>query len=183
MPSDLEKRLLDVCGTCHPLALLLSGGDVRRYHQEGHTYAQPVSEHTFRVLIILLYFWPNANRNLILSTLYHDTPERLTGDTPATVKINNPDIKAALDREEIMFLRYLQLPCEHDLPAEELAQLKCCDYLELTITCKYQHGRRAQQIYDRGRDLVRSHAERLSSADRDRVLHFLSDIEEGHWQA
>ena len=55
-------------------------------------------------------------------------------------------------------MRFLNLPSEHDLSVVDYHRLKCAEYVELCITCKAQmggySGKRAQQIYERGMDLV-----------------------------
>lgn len=179
----LRKRLEQVCGTSDPLALVLSGGDVRRYHQEGHVYHQSVSEHTWRVLVILLHFFPDASVELIKTAIYHDTPERYTGDSPATVKEAAPEVKSTLERMEREFLEFLGLPCEHELPHLDYCMLKCADYIELCITTRCQYGRRADQIYQRGRKFVSHFVEKLPEAKQKKICTFMKDLDTGKWKS
>lgn len=179
----MEEKIKDICGTLDRLALILSGGEVQRYHQEGYEHVQSVSEHTWRLLVILLHFFPFSSRKLLVSALYHDVVERYTGDIPVTVKINSPETADILNGMERDYLRFLDLPTDKDLKKEDLARLKCADYIELCITCKHRTGRRMRQIYERGCSLVFGHARGLPEAERNKVLEFMARLEVGEWSA
>jgi len=181
----LKEKIFEVCGTNDLLALVLSGGDVRRYHQEGgHVYMQPVSEHTYRVMAILLHFWPDASRELLIAAFYHDSPaERVTGDPPATVKAVFPSVRAVYDDIEREVMDALGLPNENDLEPIDYARLKVADYVELCITCKSQPGRRPQRIYERGRQFVEQYAIRLPDDERAMVDDFMRKLRTNLWEA
>ena len=181
--NEVLEKIEQVCGTTDRLALVLSGGDVRRYHQEGHVYRQPVSEHTWRVVVVLLHFFPRASPLLIKTAIYHDVAERYTGDTPAPVKTSHPEIKKVLEGMEKEFLFVLGLPSEDGLPLMDFYRLKCADYIELCITVKYQHGRRASQIYERGVELVREYSQKLPEGEFHRIDTFIDNLSGGVWKA
>lgn len=181
--SDLEQKILSICGTLDPIALKLSAGDVTRYHQEGVVLGQTVGLHTWRVLVLLLHFWPNCSHELIVATIFHDVGERFTGDMPATVKKSHPAFTTMLRELEAKFLAFLKIPNDQDLMPTDLARLKCCDYIELIITCKFQTGRRAQQIYKRGLELLHDHMVKLPTHDQVRLEAFVESIILDKWQA
>jgi len=176
----MEQRLLDVCGTADRLALLLSGGKVHRYHQDGQP--QSVSEHTWRMLVILLHFWPLANRSMILAALYHDVAERYTGDIPNPVKRHSPQVAEVVKQMERDFHEHLHISTTSELTVEDQARVSCADYLELCITCKERHGRRARQIYERGVYLVLEHAKALPLDEQEEIVGFVRDLSTGDWE-
>lgn len=177
----MEDKILDICGTTDKLALILSGGEVRRYHQDGTVWPQPVSSHTWRTLVILLYFWPDISKQVILATIYHDVAERYTGDVPATVKINNPEIAEALKIMEVKFTQFLNLPSEHDLSVSDYSRLKCADYIELCITCRGPYGKRAWQIYERGEKLVYEYLQNLPEKETGPIYELMMKLRTGYW--
>ena len=176
----MEQRLLDICGTSDRLALLLSAGKVHRYHQDG--WGQLVGEHTWRMLVVLLHFWPLASRSMVLAALYHDVAERYTGDMPSPVKCHSPQVLEAVRQMEQDFHEHLHISTTSELMVEDQARLSCADYLELCITCKERHGRRARQIYKRGSELVEEYARRLPSDEQAKVLNFIRDLSTGDWE-
>ena len=174
----MKEKVFAICGTIDPLSLILSGGDVRRYHNEGYIRQQPVSEHTWRMLVILLHFWPEASRDLILTALYHDVAERYTGDIPATVKYGNPELMSIVEKLEEDFLKFLDLPIGK-LSTHNKNRLKCADYIELCITCREQFGigtHRAQEIYERGMAIVFKYAARLPKEERENIDTFMKTL-------
>ena len=176
----MEQRLLDVCGTADRLALLLSGGKVHRYHQDGQP--QSVSEHTWRMLVILLHFWPLASRSVVLAALYHDVAERYTGDIPNPVKRHNPQVTEAVKQMEQDFHEHLHISTTSELTVEDQARISCADYLELCITCRERHGRRARQIYDKGVELALEYARELPEVEQGMIGEFICDLSTGDWE-
>jgi 5'-deoxynucleotidase YfbR-like HD superfamily hydrolase len=60
----------------------------RRWHTHPdlcHT-VDPVGGHSERVALILLHFWPDASRDLIIAAMMHDLAESITGDMPPSAK-------------------------------------------------------------------------------------------------
>ena len=179
----MEDKLLDICGTTDRLALVLSGGSVRRYHQDGSVHPQSVSDHTWRALIILLHFWPEISRQVLLAMIYHDVAERYIGDIPATVKLNSPEISNTLNDMEVEFTQFLNLPMKRDLSPTDYHRLKCADYIELCITCRVQSGRRARQIYERGVDLVSKHLLNLPKEEHGPISEFMLLLKTDCWRS
>ena len=78
----------------------------RRWHANPdlcHT-VDPVAAHSGRMgILALVCFGNDASRALLAACLCHDLGEVWTGDAPYTAK-QDPDLKAALDRMEAMYL-------------------------------------------------------------------------------
>jgi 5'-deoxynucleotidase YfbR-like HD superfamily hydrolase len=79
--------------------LARSANGVRRYHTVTNVITpETVGHHTSGVIGILFCIYDQEpSLRLIEAALYHDTPEYITGDTPATAKWDFPDLNLALD--------------------------------------------------------------------------------------
>lgn len=75
-------------------------GELRRYHSWPHLHPQTVAGHSWNVARLILAWWPEAPRYLIIHALMHDIGERVAGDLPYPIKANNPVLKAEMDRIE-----------------------------------------------------------------------------------
>lgn len=113
------------------LKLLRTAQRVTRMHTMPTRYQQSVGEHTFGVLSIVLTIHPNATPQLLRATLYHDIPEAVTGDVPATAKWRWPDMETALRGAEEWMRREFEL--SEELPSLERKVLKFADMMELLL--------------------------------------------------
>jgi len=171
------KSHVDHRGADRRLDLLLRGGEVVRYHAEGYGVdKQAVSDHSWRVVVVLLHLWPRASHKLVLAALYHDVAECHTGDLPAPLARISPSIDKEFKRLEKEFHRELDVPWSGDLTQDDHCRLKCADYLELYVTCLRQHSANAQRIAGRGRERVMEWAETLSARDKVRIQRLLDDV-------
>lgn len=93
--------------------------------------SQTVSAHSWGVATLLNEVWPDASKQLILATLYHDVAEILIGDVPSTSKWNFPEFAEALQKAEKKAEQMLGL--QFALSEIEERQLKICDMLELLM--------------------------------------------------
>jgi 5'-deoxynucleotidase YfbR-like HD superfamily hydrolase len=168
--------LQTACVGTDPLALLLSGGDVVRYHRDALPRQQTNAEHMWRVVVILHHLWPDASRELLLAALYHDVAEALVGDIPAPVKRLSA-VRESVGEIEDAFMRHVGLPLDVDLSPEDHVRLKCADYLELCLTCAEQGGRAAKRILLNGLNYVDSLMKFLSREDSLRVHRILGIID------
>jgi 5'-deoxynucleotidase YfbR-like HD superfamily hydrolase len=119
----LEKTMYD----------LLEGGAVKRYHMKPTIKEQTVGAHSWRMVAVLIALWPDARRELICATAFHDVSERVTGDVPSPIKWSNPGLRIELNRittdeEERLGIRYRLEP-------EEANVLKWLDYFEGCLFC------------------------------------------------
>lgn len=174
------------CSSTHPLALILRGGGVTRYHCEQTVQHQRVDTHTWRLLAILLHIRPMASRELIVAALYHDVPEALVGDVPAPIK-RVPGVREALAGLERHFIDFTGIANEEDLPEADLALLKCADYLELALWMRAQpqwafdkRTPRAMCIYNNGLNYVLNQAvHKLSEGEALFVRRLAEQISSG----
>jgi 5'-deoxynucleotidase YfbR-like HD superfamily hydrolase len=164
------KDLIRTCaGTDDLLTIVLRGGATTRYHNEP-TARQLVSDHTFRVLAILLHLWPDASRKLILATFYHDVAEGITGDLPAPFK----RFCDGIEELETEIEAHLGLPTELEEP--DRSRLKAADYLELCSYVRHQTHPRANVIYETGVRYINEIVDRLPPEDLVKVLNLLGRI-------
>lgn len=111
---------------------LRKAGYIKRYHTVPTIGdSQTVSAHSWGVATLINEIWPDATKQVLLASLYHDVAEVLTGDMPATVKWKYPDFAAALERVEKLAEDELDL--EFALSVREKRQLKIADMLELML--------------------------------------------------
>lgn len=109
-------------------------GHTKRSHVIRTVHTQNVAEHSHGVALFAAQLYggkPSAN--LLLACLYHDLPECVTGDVPATAKWNNEALAVALSEEERQFEADNGLDIE--LTPTEKVVLKLCDLLDLGYYC------------------------------------------------
>ena len=174
--TDLDLKT--IAGSEDPLSLKLRGGGVKRYHMEGGMVAQLVSDHTWRLLIILLHLWPEISREAMFYAIYHDVPEGLTGDAPAPVK-RMPGVREAYLELERRYEDFLGLPRALDLTFADRARVKVADYIELCMTCIKQSSPEAKRIFSTGKRYVHEACSALSVAEAKAVRDLMNDIETG----
>ena len=94
---------------------------------------QTVGAHSYAVSILIDQLWPDSSKQLIMAALYHDVPEIILGDIPATAKWDYPELHQAFERAEKKVMEDLGL--NFVLTAEEKNRLKMADMLELVMYC------------------------------------------------
>ena len=94
---------------------------------------QTVGAHSYAVVVLLDQLWDNCSKNLLLSALYHDVPEIVLGDIPATAKWSYPDVQKVFKKAEQKVMKDLDI--DFVLTARELNRLKMADMLELVMYC------------------------------------------------
>lgn len=117
------------------LDALLDGGHIERYHIKGQRMLtrQCVAEHSWRMVAILYYLWPEASAALVWATAFHDVSERVTGDMPANIKRANPEMARAVN--EVSTTEERRLGIRFDLTAEEAKTLRWMDRFEGVLHC------------------------------------------------
>ena len=88
--------------------------------------------HTYGVCVILRLLWPDE-RHLVDFAMFHDVPERKTGDIASPTIARIPGLGDGLKGEERGVFAALQLPDEHALSAEDWAKLRSADSLDLWL--------------------------------------------------
>ena len=94
---------------------------------------QTVGAHSYAVVVLLDQLWDNCSKNLLLSALYHDVPEIILGDIPATAKWSYPDVQKVFKKAEQKVMKDLNI--DFVLTDRELNRLKMADMLELVMYC------------------------------------------------
>lgn len=114
---------------------LRHAGYVRRAHTIPLLMQQTTAEHSAQALSLLLLLNRNPSVNLIKTLLWHDAPEKYTGDIPSPVKRSNPALKKAMMDAEFEFIA--EHPALHEsyesLSVEEQSWLRAIDVLELYL--------------------------------------------------
>lgn len=173
-----SEQLKHVCGTDDKLSLLLRGGQVIRYHAEGDRVAkQKVSDHTWRMLILLLYIWPHASRDLILAVIYHDVAEVMTGDPSAMLKSLDSGLSAIYREYTKKLHNFLGVIGSWELQSLDKDRLKTVDYLECFMTSHYQSSPEAKQIGRNALALVRVYMKAFDVEEYARIDKLITRIE------
>lgn len=105
---------------------------VQRCHTVPHLSSYSNGAHTYGVCVLLRLLWPDEP-HLVDFALFHDTPERWTGDVPSQVIGNHSRLRDALMTEDFRIAQELTLPSEHNLDNASYIKLKACDRLELWL--------------------------------------------------
>lgn len=119
------------------LLMRASLGYVKRFHVVPHHSKQTIGEHSAQVLNLLFMLHPDPSIHLVWAVLYHDAPERVTGDAPATAKRHSKLLKDALDALEIDFFESFPKleKSQTKLSENDKAWAHALDVLELWLWC------------------------------------------------
>lgn len=112
------------------------GGQTKRCHTMNYHGHYDVAQHSFNMLsmLFLLHTTTPPSQELIKAVLWHDIPERWTGDVPTTAKMADPELKRAMSRIEQEVL--IKLGIRELFPIltrEERNWLDALDLLELAL--------------------------------------------------
>lgn len=123
---------------------------ILRYHTSPiQSERQTVGAHSYAVSVLVDQLWPDASKQVILAALYHDVPELILGDIPATAKWDYPELKKAFEKAEAKVMKDLQL--EFNLSPEEKRMLKMADMLELVLySSRHLHLQDMEAIMESG---------------------------------
>lgn len=128
------------------LMTLMEGGTVERWHVE-RIPGQSVAAHSHGVAVIICFIVPQAEltARLLQAALFHDLAEKLSGDLPAPVKWDYPDMAKFLDRlsEDVE----AALGINVFLSPREKVILKIADYLDAMFYC-YEQRKRGNRYAD-----------------------------------
>ena len=115
-----------------------------RYHTVANqSERQPVGAHSYAVSVLIDQLWPDSTKQLIIAALYHDVPEIILGDIPATAKWAYPEIQQAFEKAEKKVFDDLGLIFV--LSPEEKLRLKMADMLELVLYT-HRHSQGSDQM-------------------------------------
>lgn len=160
-------------------------GRVKRYSCWPTLNEQDIGQHCWQIYMIYyrLFGMPSAEVAFFINV--HDSEELITGDAPFPTKAENPDFKAASEAVEVKARARLgyELP---DISDQERARVKVCDLLEM-MTFGMHEREMGNMLavpvvirtaaFAEGQILMR-----LPEADRVRVITFVRDQWERHYQ-
>ena len=148
----------------HQLILLRRAFRIQRYHTVPLIRPQTVGEHTAGVIALACYLNGSFNEELMKAALYHDIAELSTGDIPANVKVENPQMAEAVKTVEARYRQYMP-----NLTPEHARILAAADTLECVWKCSEEMKMGNENLY-----LVRKRAIRYLNEDTERVRIALS---------
>lgn len=157
------------------LKMVRTGGAVTRYHTvKTHDY-ESIAQHSWGVAMIAIALMDGKpTKNILLASLYHDLAEQVSGDSPATAKWSNGDLKKALNAIEERFNKSHNI--DISLNPEEKLVLKYADTLDMCFYCLEQRrmgNRHVDYVFERGISHLRGLPE-LKSAERI-IQHLLEE--------
>ena len=111
------------------------GGQTQRCHTMLYHGAYNVAIHSYNAVSLLLQLYPTApSIALIRAVMWHDVPERWTGDVPTPAKMACPELRVVLDGLEKRILTSLGIgELFTSLSGHERNWLNAVDLLELYI--------------------------------------------------
>jgi 5'-deoxynucleotidase YfbR-like HD superfamily hydrolase len=83
----------------------LKTGRVTRYHNAPIHNKQHMDSHHWETAVILMRIYPECSKELLFYALTHDCGEAYTGDLPAPIKRQLPELKEKLDALEDYYVR------------------------------------------------------------------------------
>lgn len=121
---------------------LREGGQTTRCHTMQYVGPYNVAIHSYNALMLLLALYPEEPRiELVRAVMFHDTPERWTGDMPTPVKTASPTLRTILNMTEQLILNKLGLGnLFTDITKQERDWLNAVDLLELFIWANEQQA-------------------------------------------
>jgi len=135
------------CKTTTNIKTLMTAWDAQfllRFHTVAiQAERQTVGAHSYAVSILIDQLWPDSSKQLIMAALYHDVPEMVLGDIPATAKWSFPEVLQAFEKAEKKVMDDLGLTFV--LTPEEKNRLKMADMLELVLY-SHRHSGGSEQM-------------------------------------
>jgi 5'-deoxynucleotidase YfbR-like HD superfamily hydrolase len=123
MMLDIHRRV----------AQLRECSKVERAHTLPHHGSYTNGQHSFDMLTLGWALKPDISRDLMLAIMFHDFPERWTGDMPGPVKDDDTQFAKRMAEIEARISR--RMGWKIKLTEEELIWCKALDKLELLLWC------------------------------------------------
>lgn len=109
---------------------------VERSHTTPHHGSYTVGQHSFDMLTLLIALYPDCRKELMLAVMFHDLPERWTGDIPHPAKQSDGEFGKRLAKIEARVAKSLGM--DVSLDENERFWLKGLDVVEYMLWCKDQ---------------------------------------------
>ncbi len=164
---------------------------LQRWGLKRNTVTENVMEHSWEVSVIAhalalisnRYFEGKLDVNaIVVSALYHDCSEVITGDMPSPIKYHSPEITQAYklienkaERELLNLLPtelqddYRTVMIEEDLPKDHKIIIKAADTISAYLKCKMEVAAGNQEFSIAEKDIEA----RLTAIDLPEVKYFL----------
>ncbi len=164
---------------------------LQRWGLKRNTVTENVMEHSWEVSVIAhalalirnRYFKGNLDVNaIVVSALYHDCSEVITGDMPSPIKYHSPEITQAYklienkaERELLNLLPtelqddYRTVMIEEDLPKDHKIIIKAADTISAYLKCKMEVAAGNQEFSIAEKDIEA----RLTAIELPEVKYFL----------
>jgi 5'-deoxynucleotidase YfbR-like HD superfamily hydrolase len=155
---------------------------VQRWHTRPTHRSQNVAEHTWQVMRLYIEMFGVPSSHVLMSVMYHDAAELVTGDVPFSAKRfgeTGSDLKKVLTRLEHEASIVMELPTHNSVTALDAARLKICDLLDMVEFAREAQlagDHRLDDVYDGLREIVRHMVRDLDQEDRDAVLEKIVEI-------
>lgn len=152
---------------------------MERAHIIPHTRSYNNGYHSYGVATLCHLLWPD-DPHLVVFALFHDTPERWTGDMPSTMIRVNDLLRTSLREEDERISSGLKLPSEHALAPEDFIKLKAADKLELWLWTYEEEALGNQMVLN-----CRSELDMVFDNDPNiptEVLDVVTDIRSNGWR-
>jgi len=149
-PRRLPVKLSD------RIKYIRESGMVERCHmwpKVGQSYTN--GGHSWGVCVLIRLLWPE-DRHLVDFAMFHDVPERHTGDIPSPTIKRLPGLADGLEKEERDVFLALQIPDEHSLSDADWVKLRCADSLELWLWCLEQEEMGNKSVSGMRREMDKS---------------------------
>lgn len=104
---------------------------VERAHTLPHHGSYTNGQHSFDMMLLAYELMPVVTRNVMLAIMFHDLPERWTGDCPSPAKESDGELGKRLAQAESRIAR--KLGWEVELTNDEREWVKALDRLELLL--------------------------------------------------
>lgn len=116
--------------------MLREASKVERYHTLPHHGSYTVGQHSFDMMSLAWVLMPVVTRNVMLAIMFHDLPERWTGDIPGPLKESDGEFGKRLAQLEARIEASLGLKVE--LTEDERMWVKVLDKVECFLWCHDQ---------------------------------------------
>lgn len=107
-------------------------GRVERCHLVPHLKEYNNAMHQWGVACLCRILWPEE-RQLVDFAMFHDVPERWTGDIPGQFLSGKHALRESLEHADTTIMEGIGLPCEHSMPLQDWLKLRAADKLELWL--------------------------------------------------
>lgn len=155
---------------------LLRSGKVKRWHSNpdmNHS-GENLAEHQWTVTQFVLFFKPDASRELLIAALHHDVGELVAGDLGFDFKKQAPQFAAK--HAAIEGTARGEIVSGQQLTAEDMTILKLADWMAAwDAMCQHQPGLRKCDDWKDQIKLALGTAQSLSPADGARLFRVVTD--------